>query len=128
MTLKHPDIIIRGGTIVDGSGARPYAADLAITGDRIARIGDLKGVTAPLEINARGKYVTPGFIDSHSHIDFTFWADPECENMTAQGITTCIVGNCGDSMRHYGDEQALELLQLIHGRVKRFTDRFFGRS
>ena len=71
MYKKTPDIIIRNGTIVDGTGAPAYYADIAIIGDKIDYIGDLKGVSAPLEIDAHHKYVTPGFIDPHSHADFT---------------------------------------------------------
>lgn len=94
-----PDVIIRGGCVVDGSGGLPYYADLAIEGERIAYIGNLKGVSAPTEIDARHKYVTNGFIDSHSHADQTIWSCPEAYNVAAQGVTTEIVGNCGMSMR-----------------------------
>lgn len=94
-----PDIIIRGGTIVDGTGGLPYFADLAIKGDKIDYIGDLKGVRAPLEIDAGNKFVTNGFIDSHTHSDRSVWAAPECLNAVSQGVTTEIVGNCGFSMR-----------------------------
>jgi len=96
-----PDIIIKNGTIVDGTGAPAYFADIAIKGDRIDYIGDLKGVDAPLVIDAHHKYVTPGFIDGHSHADFTFWAEPDCGNHVTQGITTTVVGNCGYSGRNY---------------------------
>ena len=96
-----PDIIIKNGTIVDGTGAPAYFADIAIVGDKIDYIGDLEGVTAPLVIDAHHKYVTPGFIDPHSHVDFTMWANPENGNYIHQGITTAVAGNCGYSMRHY---------------------------
>jgi len=98
---RKPDIIIKNGTIVDGTGAPAYFADIAIIGDKIDFIGDLKGVDAPLIIDAHHKYVTPGFIDPHSHSDFTMWACPEAPNRVLQGITTEILGNCGYSMRHY---------------------------
>ncbi len=96
---RKPDVIIRNGCIVDGTGKLPYYADIAIIGDRIDYIGDLKGVTAPLDIDAHHKYVTNGFIDSHSHADQTIWSAPEAKNVIAQGVTTEIVGNCGFSMR-----------------------------
>ena len=96
---KQPDIIIRNGTIVDGTGKMPYYADIAIIGDKIDYIGDLKGVTAPLDIDAHHKYVTNGFIDSHTHSDRSVWAAPECLNAVCQGVTTEVVGNCGFSMR-----------------------------
>lgn len=94
-----PDLIIRGGTVVDGTGSPAYYADVAVKGDKIDRIGDLTGVTAPVEIDARGKYVTPGFIDCHTHSDGTIWGNPECQSAVRQGVTTEIVGNCG-LMRH----------------------------
>ena len=101
MYQKTPDIIIRNGTVVDGTGAPAYYADIAIVGDKIDYIGDLKGVSAPLEIDAHHKYVTPGFIDPHSHADFTMWANPTNDAAVRQGITTEVVGNCGFSARHY---------------------------
>ena len=91
-----PDMIIRNGTIVDGTGKLPYFADIAIVGDKIDYIGNLKNVTAPFEIDAHHKYVTPGFIDSHSHSDRNIFRYPECQNSIRQGITTQIVGNCGN--------------------------------
>ena len=92
---RKPDIIIRNGTIVDGTGKLPYFADIAIVGDKIDYIGNLKGVSAPLEIDAHHKYVTPGFIDCHSHADGTIFGCPECQSVIRQGTTTMIVGNCG---------------------------------
>ena len=98
---RKPDIIIKNGAIVDGTGAPVYYADIAIIGDKIDYIGDLKAVEAPVVIDAHHKYVTPGFIDGHSHVDFTLWAAPEAGNHITQGITTAIPGCCGYSMRHY---------------------------
>lgn len=92
---RQPDIIIRNGTIVDGTGKLPYYADIAIIGDKIDYIGNLKGVSAPLEIDAHHKYVTPGFIDSHNESDYTIFNYPDCENALRQGITTGVVGQCG---------------------------------
>lgn len=97
---KKPDIIIRGGVVLDGTGGPEKYADIAIVGDKIDYIGDLRGVEAERVIDAQGKYVTPGFIDPHSHSDFTIWANPECESALQQGVTTEIVGNCGFSKRH----------------------------
>lgn len=92
---RKPDIIIRNGTIVDGTGKLPYFADIAIIGDKIDYIGNLKGVSAPLEIDAHHKYVTPGFIDCHTHADGSIFKYPECQSAIRQGTTTMIVGNCG---------------------------------
>lgn len=101
MYKRKPDIIIKNGTIVDGSGIPAFYADIAILGDKIDYIGNLDGVDAPVIIDATHKYVTPGFIDAHSHADFTMWANPEAHSSIRQGVTTEIVGNCGYSMRHY---------------------------
>lgn len=98
---RQADIIIRNGTIVDGTGGLPYFADIAVRGDRIDYIGDLRGVRAKLDIDAHHRYVTPGFIDSHAHSDFTMWALPEMPNAIAQGITTEIEGNCGFTRKHF---------------------------
>ena len=95
-----PDIIIKNGTIVDGSGNLPYYADVAVKGDRIDYIGDLQGLQAPLVIDAHHKYVTPGFIDPHTHGDFTIWGNPEAHSSVRQGVTTEIMGNCGFTMRN----------------------------
>ena len=92
---RKPDIIIRNGTIVDGTGKLPYFADIAIIGDKIDYIGNLKGVTAPLEIDATGKFVTPGFIDSHSPSDAFLFYNPLCQSAVRQGVTTEVEGNCG---------------------------------
>jgi len=101
MYRREPDIVIKNGTIVDGTGQAPYFADVAIAGDRIDYIGNLRDVQAPLVIDARHKYVTPGFIDCHAHSDFTIWANPECQSAVRQGVTTEVEGNCGFSMRNY---------------------------
>ena len=98
---RQPDVIIRNGKVVDGTGNPAYYADIAIVGDKIDYIGDLKGVSAPLEIDAYHKYVTPGFIDTHSHSDETIWGNPEAKSSVYQGVTTEIVGNCGFSMSNH---------------------------
>ena len=77
---RKPDIIIRNGTIIDGTGKPGYFADVAIIGDKIDYIGNLKGVSAPLEIDATGKYITPGFIDTHSHSDFNLFGRGFCRD------------------------------------------------
>lgn len=94
------DMIIKGGNIIDGTGEPLYVADIAVKDGKIDYIGDLSNETAPVVIDAKDKYVTPGFIDSHTHSDWTLWCFPEFQNSVRQGITTEIVGNCGYSMKH----------------------------
>jgi len=100
-----PDIIIRNGTIIDGSGGAAYSGDVAITGDRIEAVGDLKGATAPKTIDAQGCVVCPGFIDVHSHADITMYRDDHAktlEPLVRQGITTFVGGNCGMALAPVG--------------------------
>src|SRR5262245_8741210 len=93
------DIIIRDAKVLDGSGRPPYRADICVRDGVIARIGNLKSVTAKRIINAGGMHATPGFIDMHSHVNDTF-GSPEGRitlNNLLQGITTVVVGQDGNS-------------------------------
>jgi N-acyl-D-amino-acid deacylase len=95
---EKTDILIKGGIIVDGSGSEPYEADIGVSGDRITFIdrNSEAGIQRHTRvIDARGLTVTPGFIDTHSHSEFTLIADPRAEGKIWQGITTEINGNCG---------------------------------
>ena len=89
------DLIVRSGTIVDGTGAPPVTADIGISEGVIKKIGDFSSVTAADEIDATGLVVTPGIIDVHSHADLTLAIDGRAESALAQGVTTVLVGNCG---------------------------------
>jgi len=93
------DIIIRDAKVLDGSGRPPYRADIYVRDGVIARIGNLKSVTAKRIINAGGMHATPGFIDMHSHVNDSF-GSPEGRitlNNLMQGITTVVVGQDGNS-------------------------------
>src|SRR4051812_2425210 len=87
------DIIIRHGTVLDGTGMPMYRADVAIAGGRIARVGDLSLADAPTDVDASGLYVAPGFINLHSHAVPN--ALPTAENMLTQGVTTEILNPDG---------------------------------
>ena len=89
------DLIIRNGTIVDGTGVAGYRADVAIDGDRISAIGDLSSATATREIDATGLIVSPGFIDLHTHLDAQVAWDPLMTSSSWHGVTTVLIGNCG---------------------------------
>lgn len=89
------DTLIRGGKVIDGSGAPWFYADVGIVGDRIAAIGrDLLG-DAKKVIDARGKFVCPGFIDIHAHTDTAILRQPERIPKVTQGVTTEVFSNCG---------------------------------
>jgi dihydroorotase/N-acyl-D-amino-acid deacylase len=91
------DILISGGKVVDGTGTGWYYADLGITGDRIAAIGNLSTATAKSRLDATGLVVSPGFIDIHSHARRGITLVPSAENLIRQGVTMVIEGNDGDS-------------------------------
>ena len=88
------DLIIRGGTLVDGSGLPGYRADVGISGGMITAIGDLKGQSAKDSIDADGHVVCPGLIDAHTHFDAQVFWDPIGTNVCWSGVTSIIMGNC----------------------------------
>jgi N-acyl-D-aspartate/D-glutamate deacylase len=91
--MSH-DLVIRGGTVVDGTGAEPFRADIAIDGDQIVEIGKVDG-KGKEEIQADGLTVSPGFIDLHTHLDAQIGWDPQVTSVTWHGVTTALIGNCG---------------------------------
>jgi N-acyl-D-amino-acid deacylase len=91
------DILVRNGWLADGTGNPLRPADVAIEGDRIVDVGRMPGARARRVIDATGKIVCPGFVDSHSHSDSTILANPTAQSTIRQGTTTEIVGNCGHS-------------------------------
>src|ERR1700722_5370270 len=95
----HPfDILIRGGTVIDGTGQPRFDADVGIRDGLIAAIGDLSEAQASTTLEARGKIVAPGFIDSHTHDDHAVLSDPGMAFKISQGVTTVVTGNCGISL------------------------------
>ena len=91
-------IAIRGGVVVDGTGAPGARADVAIVDDRITALGDLADVRADLTIDASDKVVAPGFIDAHTHDDRALLSTRDMAPKVSQGVTTVIAGNCGISL------------------------------
>ncbi|MFX0196756.1 MAG: amidohydrolase family protein [Candidatus Hodarchaeota archaeon] len=89
------DLIIQGGKIVDGTGNSWLRADLGINRGRIAQIGELSGHECRRLIDASSLIVSPGFIDIHSHSDFSLITNPKAESHLKQGVTTVVIGNCG---------------------------------
>jgi N-acyl-D-amino-acid deacylase len=92
------DLILKNGKIVDGTGNPWYHADVGIRDGRITRIGRLDKGKTEKKIKADGFVVAPGFINPHSHSDFAIPFDPRLESTVRQGITTEVIGNCGDSL------------------------------
>jgi N-acyl-D-aspartate/D-glutamate deacylase len=91
----HFDLVIAGGRVIDGTGSSARTTDVGIREGRIAAIGDLGAVEGTDRIDATGRIVAPGFVDIHSHSDFSLLVDPTADSALAQGVTTEIVGNCG---------------------------------
>ncbi len=91
------DIIIRGGTIIDGTGSDPVPGDVAVKNGLIAALGNIGSIdgTAEREIDATGAVVTPGFIDIHTHLDAQIGWDPDMTPVSWHGVTTALIGNCG---------------------------------
>ena len=87
------DLAIRNGWLVDGSGDPRRIADVGIAGDRIVQIGRVG--PADTEVDATGLIVAPGFVDPHSHSDWTIHTNPGADSTIRQGVTTEVVGNCG---------------------------------
>jgi N-acyl-D-amino-acid deacylase len=118
--LSSPfDLVLRGGTIYDGMGTPPVTGDVGIRDGRIAAIGDLSQVSATRTIDATGKFVTPGFIDIHTHSDISILYTPGMDSSLAQGVTTEVVGNCGFSigLALPGELFALERRALESGNI-----------
>lgn len=90
-------LLFRNANVIDGTGSPAFHADVAIEGDRIAAIGDLTGQPASRVIDIDGATLTPGFIDIHTHCDFTLPRYPRAQAMVRQGVTTVVGGNCGFS-------------------------------
>ncbi|MGH7841517.1 MAG: N-acyl-D-amino-acid deacylase family protein [Candidatus Binataceae bacterium] len=89
------DVVIRGGTVVDGTRLPRYRADLGIKDGKIAKLGYLKAHQAKKVIEADGQYVVPGFVDLHTHYDAQLFWDPYCTISSWHGVTSVVIGNCG---------------------------------
>ena len=108
------DLIIRGGTIVDGTGAPRFTGDVAIKDGLIAAVGSVKG-DATDEIDATGKIVTPGFVDVHTHYDGQATWDQEMAPSSWHGVTTAVMGNCGVGFAPAAPDRHNWLIGLMEG-------------
>lgn len=97
MTGRY-DLLIRNGTVIDGTRALRFEADVAVRDGRIAAIGKLDQARADSELDASGRIVAPGFIDAHTHDDRLLLSSPDMAPKASQGVTTVVAGNCGVSL------------------------------
>src|SRR5438128_9207987 len=110
----NPDLVIRGGSIADGLGGELVEADIAVTAGRITEVGKVPGKGAE-EIDARGKLVTPGFVDIHTHYDGQVtWAN-DISPSSQNGVTTAVMGNCGVGFAPCKPQDHQRLIQLMEG-------------
>jgi len=115
------DIIIRNGTVIDGTGKKRFVTDIAIKDGKIIETGNLEGVSAQNIIDAKNKIVCPGFIDIHSHVDFSVAGPNHADKLKPlimQGVTTVIGGNCGYSsclIPEHNSNMTLTYLENLSG-------------
>jgi N-acyl-D-aspartate/D-glutamate deacylase len=95
LEMAEYDIILKSGTIVDGTRTPRYVSDLAIKDGKIAKIGGLRGASADKVLDASGLVVAPGFVDLHTHYDAQIQWDPYCTVSSWHGVTSVVIGNCG---------------------------------
>ena len=88
------DLVVRGATVIDGSGAPGIIADVAVDGDRIVAVGDVGGAGS-VELDGRGHVLAPGWIDTHTHLDANQFWDPYLTPCSRYGVTTVVLANCG---------------------------------
>lgn len=106
------DLVIRGGTIVDGTGAKPFIGDVAIDNGKISAVGTVEGKGRE-EFDAKGLMVTPGFVDIHTHYDAQATWDPYLTPSSQHGVTTVVMGNCGVGFAPVKPEDRNELVDLM---------------
>src|SRR5437899_3744602 len=109
-----PDLVIRGGTIADGKGGELFDADVAISGGRITEVGKVSA-KGRQEIDAKGKLVTPGFVDVHTHYDGQVAWSQDITPSSQNGVTTAIMGNCGVGFAPCRPADHVRLIQLMEG-------------
>jgi N-acyl-D-aspartate/D-glutamate deacylase len=108
------DLVIRGGTVVDGTGAAPFEADVAVKDGKIAAVGQIAGAGAE-EIEAKGLVVTPGFVDVHTHYDGQATWDERLQPSSWHGVTTVVMGNCGVGFAPCKPADHDRLIRLMEG-------------
>ncbi len=108
------DVVIRGGTVVDGSGTPARTADVALDGGVVVEVGRITG-RGRQEVDASGAVVTPGFVDIHTHYDGQATWDDRLQPSSGQGVTTVVMGNCGVGFAPVRDGDQEQLIELMEG-------------
>src|SRR5437660_4335718 len=108
------DVVIKGGTVVDGTGAAARTADVAIRDGLVVEVGEVSG-SAARQVDAAGALVTPGFVDIHSHYDGQATWDERLTPSSWHGVTTVVMGNCGVGFAPCRPEDRQRLIELMEG-------------
>ncbi len=109
------DLVIRNGSITDGSGNEPFEGDIAIAGGLIVAVGTKLEMAGHEEIDAGGLLVTPGFVDIHTHYDGQVTWENRLRPTSAHGVTTAVMGNCGIGFAPCRLEDRQRLMRLMEG-------------
>src|SRR5690349_4246189 len=113
MTSRPGDLLVRGGTVIDGTGAPARPADVRVRAGRIAELASgLEPDGEPI-LDASGANVVPGFLDLHTHLDPQVFWDPACDPQPQHGVTTALVGNCSLSLFPVTDEQRIPIADMF---------------
>ncbi len=112
--MAELDLVIRGGTVVDGTGRPGFEADVGVAGNRIVEIGKIAGAGTE-EVDAKGKLVTPGFVDIHTHYDGQAVWDSHLAPSSWHGVTTVVMGNCGVGFAPCKPDDREKLVELMEG-------------
>ena len=108
------DLVLRGGTLVNGLGSPRRRSDVGVSGGRVTALGDLSSAETAHSMDVAGRIVAPGFVDIHAHSDFTILSDPRAQSAVRQGITTQVNGNCGMSPVPAPPERAREVRDAVN--------------
>ena len=111
---KEFDLVVRNGTVVDGTGSPSREVDIAVKGGLIAAVGKITG-RGTEEIDAKGRLVTPGFVDIHTHYDGQAVWDPHTGPSSWHGVTTAVMGNCGVGFAPCKPQDREKLVELMEG-------------
>jgi N-acyl-D-aspartate/D-glutamate deacylase len=112
--MSDLDLVIRNGTVIDGTGAAPFEADVAVAGGKIVAVGKITD-RGTEELDARGKFVTPGFVDIHTHYDGQAVWDTHMAPSSWHGVTTAVMGNCGVGFAPCKPGDREKLVELMEG-------------